>query len=82
MGCRKHAGLPVAGRGGTAFLMQKDDNSRTRRVERKMRAERLAAALRENLIRRKRQARGRADTREDQIVSGKTASARGSTEET
>jgi hypothetical protein len=62
--------------------MQKDDNSRARTIERKMRAERLAAALRENLTRRKQQVRGRAGTREDQVVSEKSASARGSSEET
>jgi hypothetical protein len=62
--------------------MQKDDNSRARTIERETRAKRLAAALRENLTRRKQQARGRAGIREDQAVSGKSASARGSSEET
>ena len=61
--------------------MRKDDNSHIRTVEREKRAERLAAALRENLNRRKRQARDRAGTREDQIVSGKSVSARGSSKE-
>jgi hypothetical protein len=42
-----------------------DDRAKNREREQAARAERLAAALRENLRRRKAQARGRADPQKD-----------------
>ena len=42
-----------------------DDRAKTKKSEQAARAERLAAALRENLKRRKAQARGRTSERKD-----------------
>jgi hypothetical protein len=42
-----------------------DDRAKAKEREQAARAERLAAALRENLKRRKAQARGRTDTQKD-----------------
>ena len=58
--------------------MKADDTSRTRKIKHEARTERLAAALRANLARRKEQARARAGG--DHVAAGKSVSARDSSE--
>jgi hypothetical protein len=60
--------------------MNEDRISRARKGKRDVRAERLAAALRENLRRRKSQARGRADVKPERVAIDATSPARGKPE--
>ena len=73
---RKRAVLPVADPGATAAGMDEPENSRARRSTQKARAERLAAALRENLKRRKLQARSRAKARHQAAAADQARGAR------